>query len=54
MKKKTAKKKPDNWIGSMKGSMKILGDIMSPVCEEGDWEAAQDEDTTKPPTLPDP
>lgn len=27
-----------NWIGSMKGKMKILGDIVSPACDEDDWE----------------
>jgi prevent-host-death family protein len=26
------------WIGSMKGEMEILGDIVSPANEEGDWE----------------
>ena len=28
-------------LGSMKGTMKILGDIVSPVGAESDWEAAQ-------------
>jgi prevent-host-death family protein len=28
-----------NWIGSMKGSIKILGDIVSPATQEDDWEA---------------
>jgi len=27
-----------DWIGSMKGKMKILGDIVSHACDEGDWE----------------
>jgi prevent-host-death family protein len=27
------------WIGSMKDSIEILGDIISPANEEGDWEA---------------
>lgn len=27
-----------DWIGSMKDSMKILGDIVSPASEEDDWE----------------
>jgi prevent-host-death family protein len=27
-----------NWTGSMKGKMKILGDIVSPACDESDWE----------------
>jgi prevent-host-death family protein len=31
-----------DWIGSMKGKSKILGDIISPASEESDWEALQD------------
>lgn len=31
-----------SWIGSMSGSMKILGDIVSPANEENDWEALRD------------
>jgi prevent-host-death family protein len=27
-----------DWIGSMKGKMKILGDIVSPACDQSDWE----------------
>ena len=30
------------WLGSMRGSMEIIGDIMSPVMSEDDWEAARD------------
>jgi prevent-host-death family protein len=30
------------WIGSMKGQMEILGDIVSPVIDENDIEALQD------------
>ena len=26
------------WIGSMKDSMEILGDIISPATDEGEWE----------------
>jgi len=33
--------RPKSWIGSMVGSAKILGDIVSPVSEERDWEAAR-------------
>jgi len=29
----------DAWIGSMKGTVEILGDIMSPVIDENDIEA---------------
>lgn len=43
MKQEDAKKKPGDWLGSMRGSAEILGDIVSPVSEEADWEAAQDE-----------
>ena len=28
-----------DWIGSMKGTSKILGDIISPASDESDWEA---------------
>jgi len=28
----------EQWIGSMKNSMKILGDIISPANDEEDWE----------------
>jgi prevent-host-death family protein len=31
-----------NWMGSMKGKIEILGDIVSPASEEADWEASQD------------
>jgi len=28
-----------DWLGSMAGTVDILGDIVSPVIEESDWEA---------------
>jgi prevent-host-death family protein len=31
-----------DWIGSMKGTMKIVGDIVSPANEEKDWEVLRD------------
>jgi prevent-host-death family protein len=31
-----------SWIGSMKDSMKINGDIVSPANDESDWEALRD------------
>jgi prevent-host-death family protein len=31
-----------DWIGSMKGRIEILGDIVSPANEESDWEALRD------------
>jgi len=30
------------WIGSMKDSMQILGDIISPASDEDEWEALRD------------
>lgn len=31
-----------DWIGSMKGKSKILGDIISPATDESDWEVLRD------------
>lgn len=31
-----------DWIGSMKDTMKILGDIVSPADDEKDWEVLRD------------
>jgi prevent-host-death family protein len=31
-----------DWIGSMKGKSKVLGDIVSPASEESDWEVLRD------------
>ncbi len=28
-----------NWLGSMRGSVEVHGDIVAPACEESDWEA---------------
>ena len=36
----SAPPRPKGWIGSMVGTARILGDIVSPVSEEGEWEAA--------------
>jgi prevent-host-death family protein len=33
---------PKSWLGSMKGTVEIHGDIVSPVAEE-DWEVLQSE-----------
>jgi len=30
------------WIGSMEGKMEILGDIISPATDEGEWEVLRD------------
>jgi prevent-host-death family protein len=32
---------PKSWIGSMAGTAQIIGDIVSPVSEESDWEAGR-------------
>lgn len=31
-----------SWIGSMKGRMEILGDIVSPAADPDDWEVLRD------------
>ncbi len=31
-----------SWLGSMAGTVDILGDIVSPVIEDSDWEALRD------------
>lgn len=31
-----------DWIGSMKGMIEILGDIVSPANDEQDWEVLRD------------
>ena len=33
---------PAEWIGSLRDSIEILGDIVAPANEEGDWEALRD------------
>jgi prevent-host-death family protein len=33
---------PSGWMGSLKDSIEILGDIVSPANEESDWEALRD------------
>jgi prevent-host-death family protein len=33
---------PADWLGSMADTIEILGDIVSPVIEETDWEAPRD------------
>ncbi len=32
----------EQWIGSMKDSMEILGDIVSPANDEDEWEVLRD------------
>ena len=31
-----------DWMGSLKGTMEILGDIVAPANEESDWEVLRD------------
>ena len=33
-----APKRRAGWLGSMAGTAEILGDIVSPACDEQDWE----------------
>ena len=33
---------PRDWMGSMRDSIEILGDIVSPVGDETDWEGLSD------------
>ena len=35
-------KRPKNWLGSMAGSVTILGDIVGPVMDPDDFEAMRD------------
>lgn len=30
--------KPEDWLGSLAGTGRIVGDLVSPASEEGDWE----------------
>jgi len=32
----------DAWIGSMKGSIEVLGDIIAPANDEDEWEVNRD------------
>ena len=32
----------EDWLGSMKDSIEILGDIVSPASDEEDWEVLRD------------
>ncbi|MEE8397845.1 MAG: type II toxin-antitoxin system prevent-host-death family antitoxin [Desulfobacterales bacterium] len=34
--------KPKRWLGTMRGLIRIEGDIISPVLSESEWEALQD------------
>jgi prevent-host-death family protein len=34
----TASTRPRHWLGSMKGTARIVGDIVAPASDEKDWE----------------
>ena len=34
--------KPESWLGCMADTVKITGDILSPVLDEREWEALKD------------
>ncbi len=36
------KAKHGDWIGSLEGKARILGDIISPAADESDWEVLRD------------
>jgi prevent-host-death family protein len=38
----TSVEKRSSWIGSMKNSMRITGDIVSPATDEDEWEVLRD------------
>jgi prevent-host-death family protein len=38
----TAVEARSSWIGSMKNSMRITGDIVSPATDEDEWEVRRD------------
>jgi prevent-host-death family protein len=38
----TSVEQRSSWIGSMKDSMRITGDIISPATDESDWEILRD------------
>lgn len=39
---KLAPAMPSDWIGSMKDTIQILGDIISPATDEDEWEVLRD------------
>jgi prevent-host-death family protein len=38
----TASARPRRWLGSMKGTARIVGDIVAPASAESDWEALRE------------
>jgi prevent-host-death family protein len=37
-----SQKSSRDWMGSMKGRMEIVGDVVSPATDENDWEVLRD------------
>jgi len=35
----SADQRPESWLGSMKGTGRIVGDIVPPATDPGDWDA---------------
>ena len=33
--------KPNRWLGDLRGTVRIVGDIVGPASDEEDWEALQ-------------
>lgn len=38
----SAEARTDNWLGSMKDKIEIVGDIISPASDPDDWEVLRD------------
>jgi prevent-host-death family protein len=36
------KKSSKSWLGSMEGTIRIVGDIVGPISTEDDWEASRE------------
>ena len=39
-----------SWIGSMRDSLEIIGDIVSPACDPDEWEVLRDPDRVADPS----
>jgi len=37
-----ARRAPRNWMGSMRGTTKIIGDVISPATDPDEWEVLRD------------
>jgi prevent-host-death family protein len=38
----TPDKGPKTWLGSMEGTIRIVGDIVGPISSEDDWDASHE------------